>query len=137
MEVAPPAWNGEIDPMLPWCPSSLPTLGTGLQIGSGNANTLLITSQCGEAKFGDAVGAKMAASYRGGGKSDWYLPSKNELLLLFQNINNFGQVSSNMQYWSSSQDSLSRSWAVDLTNGASSSDQNMIDRSIRPIRAFG
>ena len=137
LEVAPLNWKGEIDPLVPWCPASLSTLATLLPIGTGAANTRIIFSQCSDATPDQSVAARVAANYRGGGKSDWFLPSKNELLLLFQAKNFIGQISSSSEYWSSSQDSTTRSWAVDLATGASSSDPNMIDHSIRPVRTFG
>jgi hypothetical protein len=49
--------------------------------------------------------AGLANSFRGGGYSDWYLPSKDELAKLYQNrvaIGNFA-TSGIAAYWSSSQ----------------------------------
>ncbi|MDE6704791.1 MAG: DUF1566 domain-containing protein [Treponemataceae bacterium] len=55
-------------------------------LGTGNSN---------EAK-------KMCKDYRGGGYDDWYLPTKDELNLVYQNLRKTGKISGNDKYWSSS-----------------------------------
>ena len=137
LEVAPSTWNGENDPAVPWCPASPGSLGTSTSTGTGSANTQRIVSQCIDTNADFSVAAKVASSYRGGGKSDWFLPSKDELGLLFEARAVFGKVQSGFAYWSSSQESSSSSWSIDLTTGASNADENVLDRFVRPIRAFG
>jgi hypothetical protein len=84
LEVAPAGWSGTLtDPILPF---SLPlyensyVAATGTNIGSGYANTEAIVNQNGicnlVAECLYAAGA--ASAYRGGLKSDWYLPSQFE-----------------------------------------------------------
>ncbi|MCK9439130.1 MAG: prepilin-type N-terminal cleavage/methylation domain-containing protein [Patescibacteria group bacterium] len=60
---------------------------------NGKSNTQAILSACGNSA------AKIASDYRGGGYSDWYLPSYFELRgLLASNIRLF-----NIEYWSSTE----------------------------------
>ena len=55
--------------------------GTSTLLGAGLANTNLIISQPGHINSA----ALICKNFRGGGFSDWYLPSKNELNKLFLN----------------------------------------------------
>ena len=86
MEAAPDnTWSGgSADPSIKWCSNVsefVPNLQTGAKatiqtstaIGAGYANTQKMLLGC---TFG---AANAAAAYNGGGKSDWFLPSKDEL----------------------------------------------------------
>ena len=86
MEAAPDnTWSGgSADPSIKWCSNVsefVPNLQTGdtatiqtsTAIGAGYANTQKMLLGC---TFG---AANAAAAYNGGGKSDWFLPSKDEL----------------------------------------------------------
>ena len=137
LEVAPSTWNGENDPVVPFCPPTFTSLVTSVLTGKGLTNTSAIITQCVTTSTDSFVAAKVASNYRGGGKSDWYLPSKDELALLFDKRTIIGKTSSGAQYWSSSQDSLVNSWAMDLGTGVTSSEVNGRDMYIRPIRTFG
>jgi len=53
--------------------------GTGTAVGTGKANTAAINAAC-----GTGTAAQLASSYSLNGFTDWYLPSKDELNLLFQ-----------------------------------------------------
>lgn len=85
LEVAPSGWSGtQTDPQLPFAlPSYVESYvaATGTDFGSGYANTEAIVNQNGVcaavAECSYAAGA--ASAYRGGLKSDWYLPSRDEL----------------------------------------------------------
>lgn len=61
--------------------SNLPTYATGTAIGTGLSNTNTIIAILGEPSTSYAAG--IARAYKGGGYTDWYLPSKDELNLLF------------------------------------------------------
>jgi hypothetical protein len=110
---------------------------TGTAIGSGARNTKLMLGTC---TFG---AANMASSYNGGGKSDWFLPSKDELAELAnqKSINRFlgfadwgGFVEDNV--WSSSENGAVNAWGQGFTGG----DQDASDKDgtfyVRPVRAF-
>ena len=137
LEVAPSTWNGDNDRAVPWCPALLSSLVTETSAGTGSANTQKIVLQCSDANADSSVAAKVASNYRGGGKTDWFLPSKDELGLLFEARETIGPVQSGFAYWSSSQDSPLLSWSLDFNSGVFSSEVNGLDLYVRPIRAFG
>lgn len=73
---------------------------TGTTIGSGSANTTAIINSPGAT--GDYA-AKVCRDYRGGGYSDWFLPSKDELNKLYEmHVLGFGGFDQRT-YWSSSE----------------------------------
>jgi hypothetical protein len=87
-------------------------------IGAGDMNTILIISKTAgtEANYAASIAANLVISYLGVDYSDWYLPSKFELNLIWLNLadpigdgrdgefddDSLGGFSSNV-YWSSSQ----------------------------------
>ncbi|MHA8067397.1 hypothetical protein V7S76_12055, partial [Aquirufa sp. ROCK2-A2] len=91
------------DAGIKWFPSIFYDV-TQTLLGKGLANTFSIIAASGGASLTNYA-AGLANSYRGGDFSDWYLPSKEELNILFQNkdlIGNFA-TSGLAAYWSSSQ----------------------------------
>ena len=72
-------------------------VGTDTAIGTGSANTDAIIAQNGA---GTNYAAGLARAYRGGGYSDWFLPSKAELNQLCLNLV-FGFRASMMAVWTS------------------------------------
>ncbi|MBI1349766.1 MAG: DUF1566 domain-containing protein [Actinomycetales bacterium] len=133
LEVAPPTWMADGDPNVDWCDNlvdqSLPgTQATG--IGAGKANTAVMVGAC------TSGAANSVAAYQGGGKSDWYLPSKDELRALFLRQ----KVSSGFQlhgYWSSSEENTNTAWMQDFYADytPAPSDKGFANY-VRPIRAF-
>ena len=69
-------------------------------IGSGLTNTQEIVANCND----DIFAAKICASYSLNGNDEWYLPSKEELNLMYQNLktNNIGNFS-DAWYWTSTE----------------------------------
>ena len=82
-------------PVIVWASPPLSTLNNGNAIGLGLANTAKIITA-----HGTNNAAGKAIEYRGGGYSDWYLPSRDELrkLLAIQNTINLSGF-----YWTSSE----------------------------------
>jgi hypothetical protein len=77
----------------------------GLALGTGAANTTAIIAQN---DAGADYAAGLARAYRGGGHSDWFLPSRDELNKLYQNRAAIGGFHTSWPdesdwYWSSSQ----------------------------------
>ena len=103
--------------------------GTKEDLGSGRKNTDLIL-----AVDANAPAAKACADYRGGGKRDWFLPSWEELNLVYQQRGLF--VISSGSFWSSSQlnDYFARSQLFNDGN-RDINGKDYID-SVRAIRAF-
>ena len=131
LEVAPNTWQGGTeDPTMAWCNVINTLIPTKPDIGTGASNTAAMISQC---SSGAAVSAY---AYKGGGKSDWFLPSKEELnqMYLFSYKTKKGGFAA--YYWSSSADGASYVFEQNLTNG----DLLLAVKSrilyVRPIRAF-
>ena len=94
----------------------------GQAIGTGYQNTLDIASGCSETP----IAASEALAYESGGYSDWYLPSKDELLEMYNTIGNegsegnIGGFSSNW-YWSSSESNNYGAYDVNFGDGSTGS----------------
>jgi hypothetical protein len=73
-------------------------IATSTDFGSGETNTTAITAFCTETN----TAAKACDTLSLNGYSDWYLPSLNELNLVYTNIGKHGVIT-NTNYWSSSQ----------------------------------
>lgn len=84
-------------------------------------------------------GAKtLCSKYRGGGYSDWYLPSEDELNLININLRITGKISGNDWFWSSSVDYDNSALIQRFSDGYKkySNDNNGNTHSVRAVRAF-
>ena len=100
----------------------------------GKANTELIVNAQGNK---GVYAAKICRDYKGGGYSDWFLPSKGQLNLLYQNRNLMDNFAEQI-YWSSTEYDIGSAWVQDFTNGDQHLD-NTSDRAnvhTRAIREF-
>lgn len=81
----------------PWgCSGTL--IGTSTTIGSGQANTNAIVNACTQ----QAIAARLCYDLVLNGYNDWFLPSKDELFLMYQEQELIGAVGI-YTYWSSSE----------------------------------
>jgi uncharacterized protein YaiE (UPF0345 family) len=105
---------------------------TGTAIGTGKANTAAIL-----AVDANAPAAKACADYRGGGFSDWFLPSREEMTQVWNQRTTIGGQTGTY-YWSSSQRSSTMAFYLSNYNGQSSGDIKNSSGScyVRPIRQF-
>jgi len=129
MEAAPASTEGQAD----WgCPTTL-IGGTLETVGSGYANTNLMTGSCTQA----LSAATLCTDLVSGGKSDWYLPSKDEINLMYTNLHlqGFGQFGA-YRYWSSSEFSSTNAYRHDFMDGASFAANKGIAYRVRAIRSF-
>lgn len=127
---------------IPWAkPSfqstSVPSPGaTGTAIGTGKTNTDAIIDQNGS---GSDFAAGIARNYTGGGYTDWYLPSKDELGQLYVNLkdnnDNVGGFAADY-YWSSSEYSATHAWIQLFGNSVQLIYNKVIDNRVRAVRAF-
>ena len=70
------------------------------------------------------------------GYSDWKLPSKNQLMLIYQNVKkqglgNFGSDN----YWSGSQSSISYAWGVSFSSGKKYEFSKKSAKKVRLVRS--
>jgi hypothetical protein len=121
-----------------WCNNSSTAITGAVftALGTGAADTTAMVAGC-------STGAgNLARAYAGGGKNDWFLPSKDELNQLYLQrdvIQGFGFAAT--YYWSSSQNSAGAAWIQDFVNSSSPiATQDVGSKGnayyVRPIRAF-
>ena len=118
----------------PWCSNTSHGIAglpepVAYQVGRGLINSSKILAAC---KSG---AANAAHAYSKNGKRDWFLPSRDELLMMYSNIYNF-HTFVNAYYWSSSQDTGTRAITVHFGNGDWYSLNKSLTGRVRPIRAF-
>jgi hypothetical protein len=110
---------------------AIATTGTG--IGTGQANTTAIINGCSAVD----IAARLCDNLVVNGFSDWFLPSKDELGLMHDNLyaNGLGNFDG-YRYWSSSEQNASSAWweAMDSGNKAYTSKPNTYF--VRAVRAF-
>lgn len=119
--------------------------GTGTGIGSGKENTQKLVGAMGLSAYSSYNGsekttqyaARMCADYRGGGHDDWFLPSRDELDLMYQNLrrNNLGGFSGG-NYWSSSEYDANVAWCQYFNDGSQDDYLRYSGYRVRPVRAF-
>ena len=106
-------------------------IATGL--GSGASNTATIIEAQGEGIYA----ASVASAYRGGGFKDWFLPSKEELNLMYVNLKEKGLGGfSTESYWSASELTLNVAWDQSFLYGNQYGNNKISTRRVRPVRAF-
>ena len=125
-----------------WYNGSYVTTGaTGTAIGTGSANTTTIITEQGAPAISYAAG--LARAYEGGGHTDWFLPSKDELNKMYENIGqgnvlglgNVGNLS-NSYYWSSTEDVYYSAWGQYFFNGNQTNGAKNNANYVRAVRAF-
>jgi hypothetical protein len=104
-------------------------------IGKGMANTnqiyALLTTTGGERTSDYAAG--LAWVYENNSKTDWFLPSKDELDQLWANKSAFGMNAS--RYWSSSEASVTQAWTRKLDPSEPLETDKNSYANVRPVRA--
>ena len=65
----------------------------------------------------------------------WYLPSKNQLDLMYKTKDIIGGFSDNI-YWSSTENDTNNAWAQDFSNGSAAIGNKTTGYHVRAIRAF-
>lgn len=147
LEVAPNNWNGS-DPAVSWAQSSpvnLAAPGNNLNlaatIGLGAVNTKAIVDQGNTTPATSAAAWADSYSVTIGGVSygDWFLPSENELVQLFNQRTAVGFVPGN--YWSSTSLANENGRYVFIAPGpqqtvSASGNLKTTANFLRPIRAF-
>jgi len=112
---------------------------TGDGLGAGEMNTALIVSlQTNDNPTGNFA-AKVCADYsvtvNGVMYSDWYLPSKYELDLLYLNKGIVGGFT-NSYYWSSTELSSVSAWCQSFSTGSQLNINKSLPYGVRAVRAF-
>jgi hypothetical protein len=107
--------------------------GTSSLIGFGQSNTNQINLLCTENQIASRICADLILnSY-----SDWYLPSFNELMEIFWNLQGTNGFSTNF-YWSSTEDGQGYAKCMYFSHGfaGSTSNAKFVSQRVRAIRSF-
>lgn len=105
--------------------------GTDSEVGSGYANTALIVNQN---KQDNSYAGGVTFGYEGGGFTDWYLPSLDELGLLYEKKDLLEDCSG--IYWSSTERFDNFVWVIDFDTGSHLDDYKSAKNKVRAIRSF-
>jgi hypothetical protein len=121
-------WNGE------WGCYGTNIAGTSTSFGTGQANTNLILSGCPQRPIAASVCDDLVLN----GYSDWYLPSLDELQIMYSNLHvqGIGGFPNNLWYWSSSQSNPYNALYIYSGNGNVSNYGKDHYMRVRAVRAF-
>ena len=107
---------------------------TSTAVGKGKSNTESIVKRLGTGTY---YAAKACSDYTYNGYDDWFLPSKDELNLMYTNLCNDGLGNfRNSYYWSSSEYSSGSAWKQYFSSGFQDSSYRDNFYYVRPIRRF-
>jgi hypothetical protein len=161
-EMAPKTWGANETAGIRWCSDATNPVTTGLTVGTGSANTTVMLTDATPFIACAASAPNVARGYFGGGFTDWFLPSQDELNAMCNYSRNpttpaapgvacgtlvvpttqdatflsgsFGFAAG--AYWASSQDVANNAWIQNFGNGNQFTDGKGETYSVRPVRAF-
>ncbi len=106
---------------------------TSTAIGTGQANTNAIIAQSGNL----TIAAKVCADHVAlSGHTDWFLPSLDELKLMYTNLHLSSLGDFDGIYRSSSEHNDLEAWGVNFSNGITMDPGKTVSLPVRAIRAF-
>ncbi len=111
--------------------SNMLTTATGTVIGTGQANTLAILKGCDSVK----CAARLCDELVLNGFSDWYLPSKAELNLLYLSKGYFRSIKTDY-YWSSTESDAGQAECQDFYDGHHLPYEKNKTFFVRAVRSF-
>ena len=112
----------------------------GTAVGTGRQNTADMLAACSE----PGTAAAVCASLNVNGVRGWFLPSRDELMLMYRNLGAAGLgnlqaagVADNFSYWASSQQTADMATHIDFADqGRQHSDDKDFPRRVRAIRTI-
>ena len=115
----------------------------GTSIGTGYQNTIDMVNQGCSTDHGGITAAQAALDAEINGYSDWHLPSKDELVEMYNTIGNGGlegniggfETGDSPYYWSSSEAANYSAWGVYFSNGSSTNGSKSYPSRVRVIRS--
>lgn len=124
---------------IPWCPCGGCDIKTEDEIGAGKLNTARIINHAhGETLTSSNCAAYACAAYstKTTKAGEWYLPSKLELHLLYENFRKSGKIASDAWHWSSSQYRYNVAWCQRFSDSQQDYDGKFGSGCARAVRAF-
>jgi len=117
-----------------WYNGVYTTIGsTATTYGSGKTNTDSIIKKQGEGQYAAQLCADLVIDKY----DDWFLPSKDELHLLFLNKTLIGGFENGEVYWSSSEDAkIFYAWREGFFSGSQTSNDKKSEFAVRAVRYF-
>ena len=116
------------------------------KIGSGKTNTASLIEKIGTGAYLSETGsdkgvyaALAATQYDGGGYSDWFLPSADEVFHLMKNLAdiNKGNISKDTKYWTSTEVNAVNASSANFVSGAGGYHDSRSEKYlVRPFRYF-
>lgn len=123
--------------------SSIDTRAYGSGLFEGKYNTKIINKSQGGSNSGSTSAAAICAAYEGG-TGGWYLPSIEELNLIYENIGpgsnalliDISGFNATRSYWSSTEYNIGKAWYMDFYYGDQDLGIKFQPASVRAVRAF-
>ena len=136
-EVAPEGWDGGDDPGITWGGYLVTIGGTSQSVGTGKANTEKIVAELGAGTYAAKACDDYSRTHGGKTYTDWFLPSDDELNLMYENLHEeaLGGFLDN-RYWSSSEASSTDAYSQKFDTGERASWIKNSNLSVRPVRKF-
>jgi hypothetical protein len=100
--------------------------------GTGDDNSKIIYEKQGAGNYA----ASMCLSFATGSYSDWFLPSVDELQILYDSMQILGGFSTGSSYWSSSEVSFDGAYGINFSTGLKVKYYKDGSARIRPISYF-
>lgn len=116
-----------------WYNGSFVTTGATSTIdGSANTNLIINVQGLGMGTYA----ARICREYNGGGFTDWFLPAKDQLNILYSQKIVVGGFTSSANYWSSTEYDSDLAWLQYFLNGIQFFFNKSSWNNVRAIRAF-
>jgi TolB-like protein len=109
--------------------------GGGIVFFAEGERYMEVSGILGEQTWSNAL--TTARNYKGGGYSDWRLPTKDELNLIYKNLRakHIGSLGDSW-HWSSSENGSSLAWEQRFSDGRQGTNSKANTDSVRAVRAF-
>ncbi|MCW5907390.1 MAG: hypothetical protein KIS94_06000 [Chitinophagales bacterium] len=116
------------------------SIATSTAVGTGASNTAAIAAFCAQAN----ISAKICDALTLNGYSDWFLPSRDEVMLMYNNLHLVGLggfsfvpgCGNSCTYATSSESGANSSTGVDFWNGSYANPGKNVANYVRAVRAF-
>lgn len=105
----------------------------GTSLGQGQSNTTAAVNGCSQSNSAARICDNLILN----GYSDWFLPARDELNLIYQNLRSKGLGNFvDRYYWSSSADGQATAWCQNFSYGYVSTPSKSQINCVRAVRAF-